>query len=286
MALSNWDLLAVNQDGETVSGNINHSGVRIEIYKNWLYIHHPEAWIEGGGSFVKPVVMQINDGDIHYGGWTIKARRGPQRGVFVVAYSPQYWFTEPDQAEKFNRGKPVLIAGCGVSGYEDENEKYADQIEAVFKSKGYKKDEVSAWISHSWGDGEEPSASFNLWNEKTKEFMVHPEGGISWPIENWTEVQFVGVTAESLTFLQTMITELAGEPHYKDGEAIEQWPESNLRRIDLTAAQRFNQGDAFFAEHFGIDTPTSGVEKPDEPLITAAIEGMKTRLSGEGDNVE
>ncbi len=106
MALSSWDTLAVNLNGEAQAGFfVSPGGVKIEIYKNWIYIRDPKAWREGG-SFTQDVVMEIQHGELRYGDVEIHAIRGPQNGVYVVCWH------ENEQT--------TGMIGCGVYGYEGE----------------------------------------------------------------------------------------------------------------------------------------------------------------------
>jgi len=111
MALSNWDTLAVNLKGEPQSGFfVSPGGVKVEIYKNWVYIHDPEAWREKG-SYVKDTIMQINHGDLHYHDVEIRAIRGPQEGIYVAC-----WHTDYKDEEIIYTG----MVGCGVYGFAGE----------------------------------------------------------------------------------------------------------------------------------------------------------------------
>jgi hypothetical protein len=122
MALSDYDCLAVNERGEPVSGGAIKSplGVCVEIYKTWLYIRDEKAW--NGGSFTKPTVMQIEQGALCYKDLRVRAKRGPQDGVYAVA-----WWYGVGWKEVFG------MAGCGVYGYEAEGE----FVGVLPESRGY-----------------------------------------------------------------------------------------------------------------------------------------------------
>jgi hypothetical protein len=103
MALSNYDTLAVNEKGESINGVlVTPLGVRVEIYKNWLYVYDSAAWRKGG-AFVKPCIAEIQHGELRYLDLSVCAVRGPQDGVYVVA-----WYDEQEIHG---------IAGCGVVAY-------------------------------------------------------------------------------------------------------------------------------------------------------------------------
>lgn len=106
MALSNWDTMAFNEKGQPSNGIFTSKlGVRVEFYKNWLYVHDEKAW-EDGGAFVRDTVMNVQLGDLQYKDVHITAVRGPQEGIFAVVYS--------------GYGKDAVgMLGCGVYGYHD-----------------------------------------------------------------------------------------------------------------------------------------------------------------------
>lgn len=79
--------------------------------------------------------------------------------------------------------------------------------------------------------------------------------------DTWT-----GVGEAEVAFLQAFLRERADE----------------FGDLDLGRAVRHNQGDAFFAGRFGIETPSSAPGRAEEPLFLDALEGMKRRL-GDGD---
>lgn len=111
MALSNWDTLAINLNGEPQMGFfVSPGGVKVEIYKNWVYVHDPKAWREDG-FFVKDTVMKMEHGDVQYHDVQIKAVQGPQFGVYVAC-----WHADYDK----NPAEYTGMIGCGVSGYEDK----------------------------------------------------------------------------------------------------------------------------------------------------------------------
>jgi hypothetical protein len=106
MALSNWDTLAVNHRGESMNGNFTApNGIQVQFYKNWLYLRDEASWREGD-PYIKNTVGEIRQGDMDYRGIEIRAKRGPQRGVYAVV--THGW------------GDDLTgMAGCAVLGYVD-----------------------------------------------------------------------------------------------------------------------------------------------------------------------
>lgn len=103
MALSNWDTLALNQDGPCDGNFVSPLGISVGIYKNWLYVLDPQM-ARAGGRFDASTgtVMQVDAGSISYHDVQIEAVRGPQAGIYTVVQD----------------GDQVMI-GCGVYGWAE-----------------------------------------------------------------------------------------------------------------------------------------------------------------------
>lgn len=87
--------------------------------------------------------------------------------------------------------------------------------------------------------------------------------------------EWVGVTEEHVTFLKQLIESKVAE---------HELPQDFLS-LDWTAARRFNQGDAFFAGEFGVETPDAVAGDPGTPLFNDALEGLKIRLDDPEDPI-
>lgn len=110
MAASNWDTLALDEKSEPSTGYFTSPlGVRVEVYKNWLYIYDAKAW-EEGGAFTQDCVMEVQFGAVSYKDVSIFALRGPQEGVYAFVES---WHKEG--------GTYICtgMLGIGVYGFED-----------------------------------------------------------------------------------------------------------------------------------------------------------------------
>lgn len=114
MALSNWDTLAIDLDGNPTNGvfKSQRSGATVELYKNWIYVRDPKAWREGDGRYVNDVVLEIQHGSLCYQNIHIAAMRGPQQGVFVVCWTVDY----NEKPAKYEG-----MIGCGVYGFDNED---------------------------------------------------------------------------------------------------------------------------------------------------------------------
>jgi hypothetical protein len=105
MGSSNWDTLALGGDTVEVGTFTTPLGVRLCIYKNWLYLYDEHAW--RGSHTLGEHVMQVHHGELTYLDLQIRAVRGPQDGVYVVA-STGSWYRKDFNA----------MVGCGVYGWE------------------------------------------------------------------------------------------------------------------------------------------------------------------------
>jgi hypothetical protein len=113
MALSNWDTLAVNEKKESTNGVFQTPlGVKVEIYKNWLYVHD-KAIAKENDPYVDDVVMEIQEGELTYRDLHVKAIRGPNDGIYAVC-----WFHQYENKKKPDRFEFML--GTGIYGFDDK----------------------------------------------------------------------------------------------------------------------------------------------------------------------
>ena len=103
------DLVAtVDLDSRPCDGIfVSPLGVRVELYKNWLYVGDRSAWRDGG-FFIQDTVMQIQRGSLCYLDVMIEAERleGPDGDTIVFAA----W----SSSDKNVRG----IVGAGTYAYQ------------------------------------------------------------------------------------------------------------------------------------------------------------------------
>jgi len=208
MALSNWDTLALDLDGNPTVGSFTSPlEVTVEIYKNWLYVSDPKAW-RPEGSFTKPVVAQLTEGTLRYQDLNIAAKRGPQQGVYAVIWTPGYKY-QP-KGEKLNFELPARgIVACGVYGYEDD-----DQDESGARFVGVKP-ESARWFQDQL-HGKHAEAFVFRMNQMEDNKWTHSDHA--------TEIEIFDWDGFDLSF-----------------------PEQ-VRSLDFSQAIRYNQGDAFFAD--------------------------------------
>lgn len=165
MALSNWDVLAVDEHGTPTNGVLKTAdGVTVHFYKNWLYIDDPASWRKG--AFTTPCVSQVWHGAMDYRGVSIMAERGPQEGVYAAVIYPTYG--------------PLYHVMVGIGCYG-----FADTTRLVLSDLGRE-----AEISDDWFSGSEFTAGSSthttfVENTVTRERLVYTDP----KYEAWLGVQ-------------------------------------------------------------------------------------------------
>jgi hypothetical protein len=252
MALSNWDTLAVDENGESTNGVfVSPLGVSVEFYKNWLYVRDSKAWQEGG-RFVSPTVMQVESASLSYKDVSITAIRGPQNGVYAVVqstiYPPQLTedcakckskakgYAHERECPNFVDTKHLVMIGCGVYGYSGE-----EWVGVTDDSKKFLND----WIRKS--DDDEIPMPRALFNKTATEGDIKAALAAKGQKVSRVTEENVFVVYESFSF------------------------EEHIRKIDLSTALRFNQGDAYFASKVGTDIPATPPGTAEEPWLTQAL---------------
>ena len=155
MALSNWDVVAWDEKGKPCEGVLHTpDGVIVEIYKNWVSVMDAsayDAWNDEHKAFIRPYIMNIDEGVLSYKNIRIFVKRGKQNGVYVVAI---YHNVETDVIK--------AIYGVGCYGF-DENDEYVgvkkETIEDFIKwLKKLKEEYGIPYIPENF----EPPQRFNL----------------------------------------------------------------------------------------------------------------------------
>jgi len=112
MALSNWDTLAFDKNGNPTNGIFQSGNMVVEIYKNWLYVHDAKAW-EENCCFVHDTIMEVQHCSIIYKPFHIIAKRGRQSSILCVIWTCNY--------DKEGDDKYDFMIGCGVYGYRGDD---------------------------------------------------------------------------------------------------------------------------------------------------------------------
>lgn len=225
MALSNWDTMAVDEKGAPTNGVfVSPKGVRVEIYKNWLYLSEKSA--EDESLNPRGIVGTVQSGEMSLKDVHIFAKRGPQNGIYCIVYWSNF--------------EPVPKEGCELCG--------------VKPAEDGKKD---------------------AYHERACPKVFGAMLGIG--CYGYSDSEFVGVLPKSVEFLRAWQQESVTEKHRYGQTSIEPGKkpkttyttrtvtsntfEDYIRNIPLGGGQRFNQGNAFFANALGDE----GLLAPTEP---------------------
>lgn len=208
MALSDWDLLCINQEGKSFAGPLtNKDGNSVEVYKNRLYIHAPQMWTPGDSAFSQPVIAQVMEGEVHLAGFEIYAARSKiQNAVLtlVMSYLP---------GDKFDR---KIEGGIGAYGWEDD-------VYEVLKKLG----RLDEYDKYHWISG---------WSSETGDFIENLD--TREVIEHEHETKYVGVRPETLEEYKAWIKTL------ELGSEVANW----LAKVDQHVQWRQNQFDGQSSE--------------------------------------
>ncbi len=104
MALGNYAQFVMDKFYNKISSATEFEDITIEFYKNWIYLYDDKfTMLPSDGTYKFPIpIMEIKECNFRYKGIYIKACRGPQDGIYVVAWK-----------------KDNLILGTGCYAYED-----------------------------------------------------------------------------------------------------------------------------------------------------------------------
>jgi len=154
MALSNWDTIAWDSDGNNCEGScmsnnwVSEKRNSVEIYKNHLNVLAPKMWCDDS-QFIKPYIAQIQEGEIALAGFLIYAARGPQEAVFtVIDTNPAVY------------GNKLYFGGIGCYGFDENG---GDEFVGVRESTIVK--------FFEWADNLAPelnSPEMKIWLDKCK----------------------------------------------------------------------------------------------------------------------
>ena len=263
MALSNWDTMALDENGEPTNGVMEgcSEGASCEIYKNWLYVRDREMWCDGRG-YVEPTIAKVDSGSVMVSDFEIEAIRGPQSAIFVKVTSMRY--KEKVEGEAYRELEVRRMGGIGCSGYEDPHERVMDD-------EGLDPEE---WTFDGHGSVSKSDGTWDLY------FSFHknpPEGErpsqykeIKRPEGKGYDTDWVGVKESTH---KEFIAWLKSDEDYRWDDDYKVW----VDKIEKAEALRFNQGDMYFADHVGtpLNATPPGQQKP--TMMSHIVESMKEK---------
>lgn len=134
---------------------------------------------------------------------------------------------------------------------------YGDRKKEYLKLKGVENPEIKNpngfWSTSSFGGSRKSYLNYYA-KGIGKEFELEVDEGFE--MNPW-----VGVEKETLENFKNWLT--------KECEADENW----LKSIDWDNLLRYNQGDAFFANHLDTEIPASKIEEPTTPIFQQILKG-------------
>lgn len=240
MALSDWDLLVIDNTGENTGvlkgyGDPDERG-SVRIYKNWVYVNHPKMWIDGNG-YNRDTIAEIQFGDINIAGFQITAKRHEgQDAVFVLA-----------NTSKYNDKNPCKwMIGIGCRGYTDATDLLISDLNI----------DPNEWedISMFFGFSKTKTVGLTCFgpNDRFEQFSI--------PYDEKYESTWTGVLPSTVVAFREWLLSILPE---KDHSGLDQeWVNS----LDWNNLNRFNQGDAYFSDHLGIELKTSIPGEADVPI--------------------
>jgi len=262
MALSNWDTFAVTHTGEPIRGAFKSpNGIVVEVYKNQLYIHDDQSWTDTR-SFTKPVVLEVNSGTLQYKDVHVFAVRGPKNGVYFAVWSTQYHENTKevvDGIEKEVYVPPTYTGMVGIGCYGYGGPAGDDWVGVEQSDIDFLKEQVlgkKVTITHCW------HTSYSYRDDE--------------PLPKVGDARLKNGKVISVTVKDGWVNleeEVIFEEHSTDVPEV-------LQNLDVSKGLRYNQGDAYLADHAGQDVPASEPGEAEEPVIKDIIEAMK----GQPDN--
>jgi hypothetical protein len=254
MALSDYDHLSFGPTGKPANGVfVGLNDYVFRLYKRWLYVDNARLWQEGSSSFVSPVVMQINNGDLSFGGNRVVAV--PAQTVSgILIYIESYDYRD---------GNPVTtrFAGVACSGYDykrvTRNACAALKLNPAdweLSSTGSCGDDRDITLSRVRGKESDKTLKYSFRDKKAMRRY---------------ETRYVGVTKAAVNELLGF---LAREIGWYDKEG-QKW----LTKVRRAKALRYNQGDAYFASHLGNKLCGTKPSKAQTPLLIRALTGKSKK---------
>lgn len=235
MALSNWDTAAFDTEGKPSVGEIKIDDLNFTIYKNWLSVARDLK-----GEFHKSVAS-INHGNLTLEGVEIFAERGPQQSVFVYIYN--YGDNE------------IKFAGIGCYGFLDD-------LENIKRNYPQTHDEIKHTLL-----AEDEEIAFTGYNKKYLTLYILPKDKESKKKSREVKINL----PEGADLDATAWVGVEQPTMDKFIEWLKEIDEEYAAKINVKEILRYNQGDAFFADHGGIDIPATEVGTPSTPILIQAL---------------
>lgn len=250
MALSDYAHMAFDSDGKSCDSHFAFkNGFAPELYKNWVYLHHPRAWKTlKKPSYIKDTLAQISSCNMTMGDVVmIVERTKDHRGCLVFMYTSHYHKNKPTEHEFFS--------GMAVYGWDDE-------VMLNLKRLGREAERNK----FEWHTSTEYSG------KKTKNFLVKQHKKtykvieqISIPATDY-DTLWLGINDDRLKEFHAFIKRVCGE-HGLDAYA---------KKVTSSEAKQHNPGSVFLAGALGLNIKKDSIGKKEAPLLMKALAGKKS----------
>lgn len=250
MALSDYDCLAFGPDGKPSNGVLNcPDGQSVEIRKNWLYVHDKKMWHKDRG-YIKHTIAQFNEGDIHIAGLSIIGKRGRQENIFFV-------FVEYNAYP--GKGKHISLHMAGVAAYG-----WDDPTNRILKAWGKRlpphKEKFLGWLTTA--EGKKFVTIDLLVKGKNGKEKFLPEV-VKLKQTARLDTRWTGLTKSTTKEFFKWLAQVADDY----GKPAKEW----FAKINQKKALRFNQGDAYFAQHLKKSIPATRPGKATTPVFMKVV---------------
>jgi hypothetical protein len=265
MALSNWDTLGIGPDGKSNNGEYTfNNGTKVEIYKNWAFLANEKMYTKETADHQEPIIGSVNKGDVNIGGVTIKAERGPQNSIFILASKSTY-HKDAEGDDKFTYEH---FAGIGCYGFESRIDEYLqwkgitipfEHTDVTTGSQNYRRDEEGNDIPL---DGFIDTITFYRFDKNDDDVVEHMNIEVDKEFGDLTG--WVGVLPSTMEEFKTFLKKHSGK--------YERHAKAWFETIDWDELTRFNQGDAFF---IGAENSQTKVGESEETIFEQIVDSMK-----------
>jgi hypothetical protein len=273
MALSNWDLLAFDTEPSPISGNFKFkNGVRIEIYKNFIYVSQDGEDVVDGEKKERPA-MSIQHGELSFNGVSIDAvRHEGQNSIFVYATCTHYDKSEDGESTEYSQERFCSIGCYGFMSRLDWIKKNQPELLKDVPKQFLENPDVHISEGSDFGpEGTCDHIEFSIWE--------HPD---NWALDSYEPKEKYYLKLEEMEDSLDKLWEGVNEETFS---AFKEWMngfktdyDKNSNYIDsLTQdnAARVNQGDLYFSKALGIDLNSSKVGEQGPTVLSEIIKNMK-----------
>lgn len=246
MALSDYVHMAFDTNGKPCGSDFAFkSGFKAQLYKNWVYLHHPRAWKTlKKPSYIKDTIAQINSGSMTIGDvYMYLERTKDKKGCMVFMYTSNY---------SKKKTTHEIFSGMAVSGWDDE-------IMLNLKRLGRPESERHDF---EWSTSSGPGDEHQMIKHAKGTFKTLEE--IDIPPTDY-ESLWLGIDKNRLDEFHTFLKSVCEDHGMMD----------YAEKVCETEATAHNPGDVFIASALGLDLKPTKAGKKSLPLLTKALVSAK-----------